>query len=38
MAIAAHNAGTIYDKKITNVDFVKKVYTATGEVYAAYDL
>ena len=38
MAIAAHNAGTIYNKKITNPDFVKKVYAATGEVYAAYDL
>ena len=38
LAIAAHNAGTIYDKKITNPDFVKKVYAATGEVVAKYDL
>ena len=38
LAIAAHNAGTVYDKKITNPDFVKKVYAATGEVVAKYDL
>jgi hypothetical protein len=37
-AIAAHNAGVIYNKKITNADFVKLVYAAIGEVVSKYDL
>ncbi|MFA5724240.1 MAG: transglycosylase SLT domain-containing protein [Candidatus Pacearchaeota archaeon] len=36
-AIAAHNAGTISNHKINNPEFVKKVYTAIGEVVAKYN-
>jgi len=31
MAVAAHNAGTVFNGQITNLDFVKKVHAATGE-------
>jgi hypothetical protein len=36
-ALAAHNAGAVYNNKITNQDFVKKVYTSVGEVVAKYN-
>ena len=38
MAIAAHNAGTIFNGKVTNGEFVKKVYFAIGEVASKYNL
>ncbi|MFA5195364.1 MAG: transglycosylase SLT domain-containing protein [Bacteroidales bacterium] len=38
MAIAAHNAGTIYNKKIVNVEFVKLVKTAMGDMVLLYNL
>ena len=38
MAVAAHNAGTIYNKKIVNTEFVKLVKTAMGDVGMLYNL
>jgi hypothetical protein len=38
LAIAAHNAGSVKNNHITNMDFVKKVYASTGEFAARYDL
>jgi soluble lytic murein transglycosylase-like protein len=36
-AIAAHNAGTIKNGKITNSDFVKLVYVSIGEIVSKND-
>ena len=37
-ALAAHNAGAVYNNKISNPDFVKKVYMSIGEIVSKYDL
>ena len=37
-ALAAHNAFAVYNNKITNMDFVKKVKEAIGDVSTKYDL
>ena len=37
MAIAAHNAGTIFNGQIKNAEFVKRVYTSTGEFAVRFD-
>jgi soluble lytic murein transglycosylase-like protein len=37
-ALAAHNAGAVYNNKITNLDFVKQVKTAIGDVVTKFDL